>query len=459
MTDIERKTLGRIAGEGTFWNTAGSVLSKATTFLTVFIVLHSLTVYEYGVFQLTLTIFSVGGLFILSNLSDVVIADVGIEKDQRPQIARGILVGFFSAQMALSVIVWGAVFFMGPFFANQFFSPETVPFVRAVSFFFLLAPARALFTIFFTVYLRFFELTLFGFLEEVFRLVLVFIGLVLLDGGVITLLFAYVLAQACSVFAMLPVFIRAFRAISQRTEKVSIFGIIARHGKWALAVSYISNLNKSLRVWMIKLFLGTEVVGLYSVALSLYGHVKSLFPLGTVVSPMIPQQLHDPERLYHLLNKSLKYLTVGFAALGLVALIAFPPIIVYLFPHYAPSMALYRLLLPALLFVGLSSLVTPVFYALKEQRSLFFSYIFRILLTLILLPAFVKLFGFYGLGIEFVITTAAFAFERYIVLQKKLPRFMLSLRDFVVFDPYDQMILERFKDFITRNLRRYLMRQ
>ena len=362
----KEKSLSQIASEGTIWVSITNLVTKVTSFLSVFIILNKLTVYEYGVFQLVLSIFTVGGLFILSNLTDVVITDVSFYKENETSRAKGILKGFFKAQVILSFVCWFVLFFFASLISSKIFGEPISDMIRIISLYFLVSPIRTLFNIYFTVLLKFSRTAIMAVLEEVFRLVFIFVFLYILENGVEGLLIAQVVAQVLTIMIMFPLFKKDFILLGDKEERGSVFDILLNHGKWALFVSYVSNLNKSIRVWLIKAFIGTEAVGLFSVASSLFGHIKSLLPFQNIITPIIPLYINDKEKMSRILSKSFKYLLLLFLGLGVISFIIFPPIIVFLFPHYEGSMDIYRVMLLGLFSTGFAIILTPVFYSLKK---------------------------------------------------------------------------------------------
>ena len=134
---------------------------------------------------------------------------------------------------------------------------------------------------------------------------------------------------------------------------------------------------------------------------------------------------------------------LGYVTLGVVGALIFPPIITYLFPHFAASIPLYQLMLLGLIPHSLSIILTPIFYAYRAQKSLFFAYTRRIILTALFLPLFIWMFGLPGIAIEFVITALIFALDRYVMARKLLPTMCVSGRALTSFDDYDKILLNK----------------
>jgi len=200
--------------------------------------------------------------------------------------------------------------------------------------------------------------------------------------------------------------------------------------------------------------LSTEAVGLFSIATSLISHTVSLLPLSTIIAPVIPQYVHQRERFYRIINKAIKYQIIGFTVVGIVAFFVFPPIIISLFPNYAASVPLFKVMLLVLIPLSFAVIFTPTFFALKKQKSLFFATILQTTLILIFAPLFISVFGIMGIVYEFILTTALFVVERYILLRKLLPDLHLSLKNFITIDAEDYVILNKIVRFVRVRLRK-----
>ena len=289
----ENKSLYRIAGEGTAWFSGRNFVLKFLALGSAFIILKNLSVYEYGVVQLALSVFSVGSVFLLSGLNEVIVADMGVLKKDSPEKMKAVFLSFFRLQLILSALAWAALFFVPSFF-GKFVTEDVTGFLRVISFLFLMVPFRSVFSILYNVNFKFFAISMHVVVEEIIRFVFLLGAMVFLGLGIYSVLLATVTSQFLTIFVMLPIFLGAYEPFKGlHYSKISVWNILLRHGKWALFTSYISNLNKDLRKWLIKIFLGTEAVALYSLASSLIGHIRSLMPIEGIVSPIIPQYIND----------------------------------------------------------------------------------------------------------------------------------------------------------------------
>ncbi len=434
--------LKKTIGEGTLWFSVSTLGVKFLGLANVFIILRTLSVYEYGQAELVLSIVPLLGFFLLPGLNAVVTADIAVEKGRENlAAAKGMFINFAFLQAALAVCAWAVVFF-GAGVLSKFYTEGTADLFRAVSFLFLLSPLRVLVGILLDVHARFRTQSLYGFLEEGAKLIFIILFLFYFGFGVIGIILAAVLSQAVALIVTLPDarrFLAPFRGVQSFRYPFLFF--IRGHGKWNVFSSYLGQFGAKMRLWIIKFLLGTEAVGLYAVAEGFVGHTVSLLPLSRVLTPIIPQAVGDRERFLRIVTKAIKYQVLSFSALMIVAMVAFPPVLVLIFPAYSPSMTLFQIMLLTLLPVAVTGIFRPVFFAFKAQLSLFRAVLAKTLLSLILAPTLIIWFGLTGVAVEFVLTALWFFLERYRVMRVLLPEFSLRIRDFVRVDEFDRMVI------------------
>ena len=206
--------------------------------------------------------------------------------------------------------------------------------------------------------------------------------------------------------------------------------------------TYLGQFQSAARLWAIKFFIGTDAVGIFAVAHGMFQQVTALLPIARVVDPLVAQYLHRRETMVRLLQKSVKYQVIGYAIAAPVASILLPVILLPFFPHYAAAFALFPFLAAAYLPGAVGSGLRSAFFALKMQRSLFFAVLKMTVLSLLSLPLLLPLLGLYGAALEFVLTRAVFALDRYRILRKVLPEFSLTVRDLVSLDRDDRRLLK-----------------
>ncbi len=426
----------RTIGRGLAWNTAATILGKFLMFGNIFLILTTLSVYEYGFSELVLSIVAMAGVVFLPGLTGAVAADLSFERGRgnMGEMSR-IFHQHFLFNFLLGACAWAVLFFGSHPVAEFAGNPYAAQFLQIASFTFLLSPVRAAQQMLSTVMLRFFDQSFYSIIEETFKLGFLLLFLVLLSWGLHGLMYAIVLAQTGVMLAYMPRTLSAYREFSRAPAagKYHFWRILREHRSWSVGASYVGTLAQNARLWVVKFMLGTEAVGLFSFAMGMFSHVTSLLPLSTVLAPIVPRYVEKREQLARILRASVKFQFVLSLLSLAVALILVEPFVSILFPKYLAAVPLIRIILLAIVSNSIVTLFNPVFAAFKEQRSLLFSNVFKGFLTLVLLPPAILLFGVPGIGVEVALMTLGNGIERYLRLRRLLPEFSLDWKE--IFHP------------------------
>lgn len=443
------KSILRTASEGTLWTSGGTIILKVIGLVTIFLILHRLSVYEYGLVQLVLSIIPLFSIFVLPGMSSVVVADMGVARGKGDHgEVRAIFLNYFLLQSLLAVCAWAIVFFGADIIAN-YYKGQVSGLLKIISFSFLISPFRGSIQIALRVYLKFFQQSLYTVIEEFLKLLLVVLFFFVFHISVPGVLLAAVFAEAFTVLIMSIPFFKIYHDFSKAPilEKKAFWNLLYFHGKWGLFTSYLNSFGQNMRLWIIKFILGTEAVGLFSVASGLLSHTASLIPISGILAPIIPQYVEQKERFYRLVTKGVKYQLLSSVVVGIVAFFVFPLFIVLLFPNYAQSMPLFKIMIFAIIPMSFGT-ITSAFFALKAQKNLFYATLYRTVLIIIFSPLFIVLFGLPGVAYELILTLSLFAMERIVVLRKLLPDIKIDLRSFFLVDNEDRFLLQRIQDFL-----------
>ncbi|HEV8590554.1 MAG TPA: hypothetical protein VGQ55_00515 [Pyrinomonadaceae bacterium] len=267
--------------------------------------------------------------------------------------------------------------------------------------------------------------------EEIAKGLFVALFFYVFGRGADGLLFAAVCAQVTAVLIFAPRTLSAYREFSfAKVEGAEpIWKFLRDHRKWAIASSYIGTLGLSLRLWLIKLFLGTETVGLFSFAYGILGHLSSFLPLSSVLASLTPRYRDRPADFARLIRGSLK-LQLWIAGVIVVGALIFTPVLTHVvFPKYESALTVTLLVILALLPSTMNATLTPAFSALREQRTLFVNQIIRIVSTILFAGPLMLALGLFGVGIELFVTLTICALERMWRLHRLVPEFSFSARD------------------------------
>ncbi|MST04253.1 MAG: hypothetical protein EXS49_01640 [Candidatus Pacebacteria bacterium] len=443
--------------EGAFSTSIASFALRGVGFLTSVILLKELSLYQFGVMELTSSIFSFLGIFLLPGINNVAISEVSYELGVgNKNKARAIVKNYFKLQYVFVFIAW-AIFFFGANIIGRYYNLEISNSLKIISFIFLLSPIRSFLNLIYLSNFKFLLKNIYGVMEDAVKLVIIFfIFFILRSIRVDNVFFSTVTSQIISFFIMIPSAYRIWRQNfgSGSYEKIPLFSMILKNGKWGILSTYMNNFGQNIRLWIIKFTLGIEAVGLFSFAFTLFGHTMSLVAISNVLNPIFSKLKSDTVKFMKLIDKSIKYQFIAYLALLIIALTTFPTIIDYFFPKYHDSLFLFKILMISIIPASFANIFTPLFYSLNAQKSLFNSIMIKNFFIAFFSIIFIHLFGIVGVAIEYLATVTVYSFERYLKLKKIIPNFSISIRNLFRIDIHDRVILDsilrKFK-FLSKN--------
>jgi len=445
------RTLTRTIAEGSTWLTGSTVLAKCVGVATTLLTLAALSVFEYGTAKLILSALGFLAIFALPGLTEIVVADMGIERGRgRLASARTLLNQYFVYNLIL-----GAAGFLGMFFGAHLLAAHlgnnylyATGLLKVLSFQFLIGPFRSSAYVLWRVQCAFATQSLHRVVESCVRFGLTLLFLVTLEWNVRGYIVAYTFTEAIALAPFLWSIIRSYRALggTLETDRLSLWSSLKEHGKWVVAQGYLHSVVQSARLWIIKAMFGTggtEAVGLFSAAYGIYQHLVSLVPLKYILASVMPQYDPASETFRKLVVKGVKYNIASGVLIGITGALGVPVLMWLLLPAYTSAIPLFEWMLPNILAGAASGVFTVVFFALRQQRDMFWVNVVLSALTCVLLPLCLAVFGIYGTAVELTLTAAIFTLERYRRIRRVLPHMALPWRAFFTFDEFDRKILRR----------------
>lgn len=434
-------------GEGSAISFVGNLLLKLGTVASSIILLRYVSVSDYGLWQILLSVVSFASLATLPSFESLMIADLSLELGKkREDVYKAI---FKQSFILLSVL--GAMAGMGLFFAAPFisrFSGLDISFLlRILAFQFFLAPLQRSYFLAFYSHLKYGLVHGAKITHRGGYLILLAVFVFWKNMGITGIVLAHTLSILVSIAFFFPSFFKITRHLFTITEDsgYSLWRTFRAHGKWALIGDYFDDIAGSVRPWIIGYFLGLEGLAIVTVAMNLYGEMVTLLPLNQILGPLIPREAEERKsRLPFILERSIKYSFWFYLLSGAVAFFAVPPLVSIIFPQYVSSMPLFRILLFALLPLPFSVVMYHAFYALKAQKTLFIaSSGIKLGMAFFLLPFFVRIFRLWGIAAELIVHAGVLAIARYRFLRNIYPVFRIRFRNLFFADRDDIMLLAR----------------
>jgi len=410
LRNMENKSLTQEAVKGVVvlgsWNTLTKFFSLANSF----IVIYLLSVYEYGIYVLIMSVISISEIFLFESMDQLMITDVIIEKSKEQfQKARLIFQEYYQLKVILGVVLFLILLFGSHIIADYFGNRSISIFIKLASLLVLSSAIQIIFAFYLRVNRKFNLIGIFAIIQEIIRLILLLSVFFFFTPGVAKILAVTVLTTYIIIFIRLIVLFKEikkwFIGFKLRFKNLIIYQIFKQHGKWRIATSFLTKFQKDIRLWLIQLFIGTEAVAIYNFGRNLYLHLDSVLPINKVILQLIPNIITDKERLKRTFIYATKYLTLVHIFMALGGLIAGPIFVYFLFPDYLYSIPVfYILLLMPCSFQGLFKVTDNILFSLREQRFLSLSLILRATITTLVSLIMLPLFGIYGIAMERVIT-------------------------------------------------------
>lgn len=436
-------TMLRSMGRGIAWTTAGTGSSKILVLANVLIILSYLSIYEYGLTELVFSVVSMLSILLLPGLYSTVVADMGVER-ARGELGRmkSIFLQYVVLSVALGTLAFTILFLAAPIAAQLSGNSSIEYFLRIVSFSFLVSPLRSLTQLMAVVHVRFIDQAAYPLVEEMAKTACLLVTFYVLAMGPAGLLYTYVLAPLMAAIVFLPRTVSGYLHFSRGTAAnyLHFWRLLGTHRKWSVATSYMGTLGQNAQLWIIRLMLGTEAVGLYAFATGIVGNVSSFLPLSSVLASLAPRYAKRKEELARLLRVSVKA-QFGLAIALSVAAICALPLFLIILPKYASALPLAAALLANLIPGSLLGLFAPVYATLKLQREYFFSMLIKATLIVALIPLGIAVLGLYGTALAVTCVTLLSGLERYLRLTRVFPEFSMSLRSLFSLSPREQWIM------------------
>lgn len=431
-------------GLGIFWTNFFNILTKVFAFFSSVLILSHLSLAEYGLSELIISIVAISGIFMLPGLNQTIIADVAVEvgNNNLPK-AKKIFKDYLTLRNILSFSVF-IVFLAGSFFVENWFTSNVINSIRIYALTFLLAPIRSSISIIFSVAKNFFLQGFLLFSEEFFRFFFIYYFFNFSDLRLEGVFWALFLGQLLSTFSVFMAYRKIVKILGNQIaegKRFDFIKIMLEHGKWATLSSYFNSFGQNIRIWVIKLILGTEAVGVFSFAYTLMSHVLSLFNISSVVTPILSESVSDQSRFNKILSKSLKYQLLVYFIIMLLSFILAELFVDLFFPNYLSSLPIFYIMLLALPVIGVAAVINILFFIYKAQKQLFDAIFLKNLSALVCSFIGIYFMGILGTGIEYVISAVVFIIARSSLIMKERSGLSFSLKDIFSFDDTDRMLL------------------
>ena len=424
-----------------FWNSVVKGIGAVNSL----IIVGALSVYQFGLYQLVLSLIAIAGALLPDMFDDIVFVEMSARWSQKKAGEAKALFGEYAALKILIGAVVTILVFAAGTFAGRLVHADIAGYIRILSAIPFIVTIQSLFLIFFRARVSFSGLPMDA-VREASKLILFgifFFAQIRL--GIAEILYAYVGAQAAATIVIGILFARQYRAVFAgvvSNASARLFPILKRLGGWAAARYYIGQVSKSAKLWILRIFVSTEAVGLFSFASTLLSMIMSAAPFGTL-GTLFPREIADRERFRHIFTRSTKYAIFISFAFMVLSIIGGPIAIHLIFPKYDPVIPLFIIMTGSIAVYGLFKVARMALIALQEQKALFVRLIAAAAADPLFIILLAPLFGIYGAGIGVVLVDALSAAVYYAALTRAHPHLRLTSKILFSFDAYDREFFGR----------------
>ena len=404
-----------------------------------FIIIYFLSVYEYGFYQLILSVMAIAESLTAGFVNDLVFSNLSRFLGRGDvSVAKRLFGEYAILKMGLALIL-GMALFLGAGIIADYYGQAIANFIKIVSVALIFRVGISTMNIFFqgAVYFSALASPVVG--EGIkFLAVIAFVS----QGNfsILEVLIAYVIGHFAAFIFSAVHFARLYQGIFSGVIAVRKFvlkDLIKVHGIWVFWRYLLSRIGNNIRPWIIKVFLGTEAVGFYSFARNLIAIIVRLLPLGTL-GVLFARETEDKERFRYIFARVIKYSIFLSFSFFLTALLILPPVLSWLFPKYDPALPLFKIMAGIIFLYGFYKILRMVLIAFQEQKALairsFDESVLAPLILLILLP----FLGITGAALEWLVTYFITTILFYAYLVRKYEFLRLRPKDIFKIDKYDR---------------------
>lgn len=418
---------------------------------TLFII-RSLGIYHYGVLTLALSIVGILAPFLDFDIGTVVSVDMAnqIGNNRLDKVKKLI------KDYAKLELVVGFLFFLSLFLVNgiisQRYGVEISNLVKIISFLLFLYAVKNIFSNVFYGFSNFRYFTLIDTTEALIKFILVILLYYFGQFSVVKVALIILISSSISTLITLPFFIKILKPLKgvKAHPNNLLKEILFKHGKFHIITQPLKSSLESLRLWIIKIFVGVEAVAIFQVANKLFGYLTIFFSsFEGVLLPLLAHEVtNNIELARQMVKKSVKYFTYLGVVTMVLSYVFIDDVLHFFFlDKYDASLPVLYWSLLTFSIIGFSMIIRPLFFAFKAQKLLMKTFFYVNIISLPLGAYLTYEFGVIG----FAVPIGAFltVIVRYYDIRKLDRKFYIKFREFFNFDNYDKIffskILRRLK--------------
>ena len=440
-------------------SSAGDTTLKIISFLSTALVLSHIAPYQFGIWQLLLSILTAFSLPLFPSVGGMLIADASREiGGGKNKIANGILVKAGIVVSGMGAVLATLMFLAAPL-VTEITNFQMTELLRILSFALLFNGVAQLYPLILRTRLEFFHVQFNRAIGRISYLIALLLFVVVLELDIMGLAYAFLAASIVPVVAYFPYIARLYVSMARNMEGNwrIFFDAIFKRGIWVIATDCIKAIIGACMPWVIGLYLGVPVIGLITIAQTLLSHVSSAVPVSFVLRSVLPRTVHDTERLRVWLTRSMKYSVWLHLVAGVLGLSAFAVLAPVFFPAYVAAIPLCAMLMPSIIFRGPGVVASEWFYSSHNQKDFFLWSTLPGFVAFLFLAPMLYLLGLPGYVLNTYLAADILLVFRLWTIRRKTG-IRISFREFIRVDAQDADVVRRVIELFLNRVRTVLSR-
>ncbi len=430
-----------------------TIFARGIGIIGTILIWSSLTPYEYGVFQLFLSAHAT-----LLGLTSLGGSAVGTDVarffgEQKFSQAKKLWYEYHGLRLTVSTILFVGIL-LGASLLSVWYKPDFIMMVRLVAILVFVDIISSFIKSFLGLHLALKVIARKSLIYKSVQVAILagffFLSDITTPRILLSMIVGSVAASILQSAVLLPL-LKDWRKIPTAQEPL-LYSVMRTHGKWEILRQFVSKLTSRAQPWLIKIFISTEAVGVYSIATSIIDMIKNLLPIATLPALTV-RKLHLASFTQTLYIYGSKYMTASMLALLLLAAPLIPVALIIIAPQHLASLPLIYALMAGALFYPLSTLTETLLIGFREQKYFFYRMITRTVVwfvsALVLLPS----LGLAGMVLLDVIIGISIALAGYAQLIRKRPNLTITYEHLTTFTSRDRQILSQlyatFRQMLT----------
>lgn len=321
---------------GIKWTSVSSIFNAVVQFTQTIILAHYLSSTDFGLMAMVMVVIGFSQIFVDMGISGAIIHEKNITHVQ--------LSSLYWLNIALGLVIFLIIFSLAQYIANFYNEPLIRPLIQLLSLTFIIISIGNQYRVLFQKELEFDILAKIGMLSTILTFILA-VSLAIYGYGVYAIVYASLFGSVVNSLSCFMLGIKKHQpSLVFKYNEITKF---IRFGSFRLGAMTINYFNSQFDVILIGKLLGTEALGVYSIAKNLSMRPAGIInPIITNITFPVMAKIQDETlKLKSMYLKSINYLSsINFPIYLLIAILAEPIVLTLLGEKWKESIPILQIL-------------------------------------------------------------------------------------------------------------------